>query len=418
MFTSDAASDASGFSAAFPARENARSGSLKVMNTASILDAAGDGRPLTPVEALHLLQLHREDDLQALRQTADAVRRRQVGDGVFYHSATSIYLTNYCELSPALYDYPKAAGDERGCVLTIDGIDELLERALSQQVQQLYLSGGGYWSALVVPGLEAPSSLKTYAKVLSHLRERAPGIEILAFSPDEIDFLSIVSDRNEAYLLELFQDLGLRGLGGHGAEILVDAVRQQISPKKATVKRWFEIVSAAQRLGVPVQAPLEAGPLATLSQRVAHLDRLRQFMASHTEEDADTGESPFSVLIPQMWTRLPSALRLADTHRPLVRPEDRLKLTAVMRLFLGDILPDQQVFWQPNGVTEAQDALTWGANGLGGTNALSHLAFLSDSGGAQGVRKLTQEFTADDFKRLILETGRKPALLPVPSATN
>jgi FO synthase subunit 2 len=370
---------------------------IKVLNTSSILDAVTDGRMLSPVEALHLLKISKDEDLASLRQAADEVRQRQVGDAVFYASASSLYLTNYCELAPALYDYPRLPGDPNGFVLSIDGIDAILERSVAQKIQQLYVSGGGYWSPLVIPGLEEPTVIKTYARVMSHIREHAPGLELTGFSPDEVEFLCIVSNRDEHYVLEMLKDLGLRVLGGNGVDVLVDSVRQAISPKKATVKRWLEIVTAAKAQGLLVQARLEAGPVETLQQRVAHLSI-----------------PTFCGIIPQMWTRLPSALMSPDSVKPQVSPEDRLKLTAVLRLFLGEALPDQQVFWQANGACEAQDALLWGANGLGSTNVLADLAFLSGSSAIQPV----QEFSESDFQRLIQETGRKPVLRADRSATS
>lgn len=384
---------------------------IKVLNTMSILDAARDGRELSPVEALHLLKLTKDEDLACLQQAADEARNRQVGDSVFYSSACSLYLTNYCELAPALYDYPRQPGDKNGFVLTIDGIDEILERAVAQQIRQIDVSGGGYWSPLVIPGLEEPTVLKTYARILSHLRERAPGIELTGFSPDEIEFLCIVSTRDEHYILELFQDLGLRALGGRGAEILVDSVRQRISPKKATVKRWFEIVSAAHELALPVQAKLEAGPLETLQQRVAHLEKIRNYL--YANSGASMGA--FCGLTPQMWTRMPAKLMAPTSPQPQVRPEDRLKLTAVTRLFLGEVIPNQQVFWPAQGVNEAQDALQWGANGLGATNATAELAFLS---GANSLQQPFQEFNEADFRQLIEETGRTPLLRSLSESIN
>lgn len=387
----------------FPPRPvSTKTGPMKVLNTVSILDAVRDGRELSAVEALHLLQLNREDELSMLRQAADEVRQRQVGDAVSYQASCSLYLTNFCELAPVLYDYPKTSGDERGYILTIDGIDEILERAVAQSVSRLYVSGGGFWSILQIPGLEAPTGLKTYAKLLSYLREKAPGMVISGLSPDEVDFLSIIGNRNETYVLELLQDAGLSILGGQGAEILVDAVRQRISPKKASVKRWFEIAQSARKAGLLVQARLEAGPLETLQQRVSHLERLRHVL----QQEDNSGATPFMEFFPQMWTRLPALFNTPDAPRPQVRPEDRLKLTAVTRLFLGDWLPNQQVFWQPNGSNEAQDALQWGANALGGTDALAHLSFLS---GVHPLR-LVQEYSPEDLKRLIEEAGRQPLL--------
>ena len=375
---------------------------MKALNTHSVLEAARDGRVISSAEALHLLQLTRDEDLSALRQAADEIRARQVGESVFYASIFSLYLTNHCEISPTLYEYPKQIGDQRRFMLSIDGIDELLERALAQSVQQLYVSGGGAWSNLLIPGLEAPTLLKTYVKVLSHVRERMPKVRLTGFSPDEIEFLRIVTNRSDRYLLEMFQDLGLAGLGGNGAEILVDEIRQKISPKKCLVKRWFEIVTLASQVGLAVEAKIEAGPYESWTQRVSHLERLRHALRMAREQN----QILFNVLTPQMWTKLPAVLPAREVLSPQVRPEDRLKLTAVMRLYLGDLIPDQQVCWMVNGTHEAQDALTWGANGLGGTNTLDYLSFLTGT----SALHLGREFNEDDFKRLIEETARTPPL--------
>ena len=106
-----------------------------------------------------------------------------------------------------------------------------------------------------------------------------------------------------------------------------------------------------------------------------------------------------------MWPELPATLSDESKPQPHVRHTDRLKLTAVMRLFLGECIPHQQVFWQPKGEREAQEALEWGANGLGSTDALSYQAFLSSV-----PLSAPQEYHLDDFKSLIEETGRLPVL--------
>ena len=379
----------------------------KGLNTTAILESAQEGKALSPVEALHMLGLTRDEELAALREAADAVRQRQVGEAVAYRHAVALYLTNYCEMAPALYDYPRLPGDAGGFVCSIDNIDAILERSLSQGVTQLALSGGGFWSALIIPGLEAPTALKTYARVMTHVREHAPALEIIGFSPDEIEFLSIVSNRSVGYVLALLQDLGLCQLGGAGIEILADPVRHQISPKKATVKRWFEVVSAAKKLNLPVQAKLEAGPLDTALQRVAHLEQLRNYLQAEQKQSVWR----FETLVPQLWTHRPDKLVHPKSPRPLVSSEDRLKLTAVSRLFLGEWLPDQQVCWMPGGAHEAQEALQWGANTLGGTHALSYVNFLAGSASNQGV----QEFTVHDFHTLIAETGRTPFMQGEPA---
>lgn len=374
------------------------SGAVKTIDTRSILGSVADGEELSPAGALHLLSLTKEDDLHRLRETADEVRKRQVGEAVTYHTGCSLYLTNRCEMSPRLYPYPRQPGEPGAYTLTIDDIDACLEQAAARQTERIYISGGGFWPLLEIPGLEAANLLKTYARFTRYIREKAPDIQIAGFSPDEVEFLGIVAERNERYVLELLKDQGLQRLGGQGSEILQDKVRQKISPKKASVARWLDITAMACTLEIPVSARMESGPVETLQQRVSHLETLRRFQQEHP--------GAFTELVPQMWARIPAEAGLPIPGMPFCKPIDRLKLSAVVRLFLGESLPDQTVCWQPKGETEAQEALQWGANAFGATDPLAYHAFLSAS--RQAKQYTAEQYTMDDFERLITETGRSP----------
>src|SRR5690606_10120527 len=83
---------------------------------------------------------------------------------------------------------------------------------------------------------------------------------------------------------------------------------------------------------------------------------------------------------------------------------DRLRLQAVVRLFLGDLIPNQQVFWQPDAVTEAQELLQWGANHVGGNNALAHHAFVM---GHHPRDIFASDFTETELRGLAEEVGKK-----------
>lgn len=369
---------------------------LKPLNTRTILDAALDGQALTATEALHLLQLTEQEDLHRLQEAANERRTQQVGDTVYYTTGASLYFTNLCELEPVLYPYPHKPGDDHTYTLTIDDIDACLEEASRQQLQRLSLSAGGYWPYLQIPGLETPNILKTYARLVSYVREKVPTIYIAGFSPDEVDFLAVLSDRTETYILEMLMDQGLQSLGSNAVGILADPVRQALSSKLATVKRWLEITTSAARLELPITANIETGPLETLAERIQHLGHLKTFQHRHL--------NAFLSMQPHMWSRLPVKPVRTMPGLPHCTHIDRLKLTAVMRLWLGENIPDQAVFWQPNAETEVQEALQWGANSLGSTDILSYRAFLSGS-------RAADRFSESEFQRLITETGRTPAQL-------
>lgn len=373
-----------------------------VIQTRALLDALEEGRPIArEAEALHLMQLPASSqDVQRLRQIANACALSQARGQAGYTRSMSLFLTNLCELQPRLYPYPRRPGDAQTWTLSIDDIDAALEEACARQFDQVFLSGGGYWPYLQVPGLEAASTLKSYQRVMAYVFERAQGLRLSALSPDEVDFLTVVSDRSAAYVLELLRDHGVSALGGLGVDVLDDRVRMANAPKKPKVKRWFEIVETAWRLGMPVRAALEAGPWDTPAQRTAHLFRLRAFL--------QRCPGAFDEFSPRFWTRSAhqscppeacaglSAMAVTDRHA-------QLSLLAVARLVLGDVLPVQQTLWLPTAHSEktleqAQEGLRWGASGLGGTDALAYAAFLS--GGREPV-----SFAPSDLDALIQDTA-------------
>jgi 2-iminoacetate synthase ThiH len=365
------------------------------LNTRAILDAVLDGRVLAAAEALHLLRIDKPEELERLQNTSDEIRKRQSGETVTYDNRCSLYLTNLDELKPTLASYTRQPGDSGAFILSIDDIDATLESAIYRQTRKVYISGGGFWSHLQIPGLESPTLLKTYIRLLTHIREKYPTIALEGFSPDEIDFLHVISDRSEQYILEMLKDLGLRGLGGNQTGILADAVRKKISPRLTRVKHWFEIVARANRLEIPVALHLEAGHFETLQDRISHLTHAQNFLKRHP--------GAFSRLIPSMWTRPVQNLE----NQPGVLQsslKNRQKLLAVSRLFLGEQLPCQQVFWLPEQTAEAQEGLQWGANDFGTTDSLFYPEFLA---GSRNPTLLNQQ----ELATLIQETGRKPASL-------
>lgn len=366
---------------------------VKVLNTRSILDAAEDGCALSTAEALHLLELTREEDLNRLRQVAETLKKRQTEEKVRYEPGVSLFLTNLCEMAPILYPYPRQIGQKGTYTLTIDDIDATLELAQARQVQRVTLSGGGFCSMLSIPGLEAPHALKTYTRLLGYIREKYPQMVIQGFSPEEIEFLCILNDRSERYTLELLMDHGLKALDTFGIDVLVDSVRAKVSPKKATVKRWLEIAAMARQLELPVIARIEAGPLESLSQRVRHFEVLRRFLEKHP--------GTFSKLVPQMWAK-PIIQPVPTPGLAYTNHSHRLKLIAVSRLFLGSLIADQQVCWLPDQVEEAQAALNWGANDFGCTDSLAYYRFLSGHVRGHNVRS---DFTESELTGLIRETG-------------
>ena len=55
---------------------------------------------------------------------------------------------------------------------------------------------------------------------------------------------NLVSGKSYLEILTELKDLGLGGLPGGGAELLVDSVRKRVSPKKIRAGIWLEIMKS------------------------------------------------------------------------------------------------------------------------------------------------------------------------------
>src|ERR687895_794594 len=74
-------------------------------------------------------------------------------------------------------------------------------------------------------------------------------IHLHALSPSEIQHAARRSRRSIAETLSRLRDAGLDSIPGGGAEILVDRVRDIVSPKKTTSQEWLGIIRPAHPLG-------------------------------------------------------------------------------------------------------------------------------------------------------------------------
>ncbi len=337
-------------------------------NARDCLQRTLDGHPLPAGDAARLLALTAQDDLRRLQEAAHELRQRQCSNEVPFAVQQSIILTNQCELENVLYDYARPAGARGAFTLTIDDIDERLELAAARNADQIFLTQGGFWSELTLPGLESATLLKSLGRLLEHIRERRPETPLIGFSPDEIEFLRIVSDRSPRYVMEFLKDKGLRMLGGLHTYVLDDTVRRRISPRLAPAKTWKDIVAQAATLKLPVIAALGYGHFETSKQRIEHLEQLATLQRRQP--------GAFSRLVPE-----PLA-RPVEVHG--LKPPDlaeRRKVQALCRLFAGDALPVQQTTWalHAGAAGEAQELLAWGASDMGPSDALSWPAFLNGS---------------------------------------
>jgi cyclic dehypoxanthinyl futalosine synthase len=280
-------------------------------------------------------------DLLTLGAAADRVRRRlNPGNRVTFVIDRNINYTNICVSGCRFCAFYRPPGAPDGYVLAWD--------ELAAKLQELKDHGGS--GVLLQGGLNPELPLSYYLELVKFIRNS--GLAVHGFSPPEIFYLAENNRLSLEELIRRLRNAGLNSIPGGGAEILVDRVRQQISPKKCSTSQWLAVMAAAHHQGLSTSATMMFGHLETRAERLEHLFRIREL------QDETGG---FTAFIP--WTYQPGGTHLTDQTLGAV---EYLKMLAISRLVLDNV-PHLQVSWVTQGPKVAQVALKFGADDFGST---------------------------------------------------
>ena len=287
------------------------------------------------------LRLYHEADLFTLGTLAHKARLALHPDPVAtYVADRNINYSNICSCGCrfcAFFRPPKHA--QRFII----GKDELREKIL----ETVRLGG----TQILMQGGHHPDlPLEFYEYMLSWIHADFPSLHIHSFSPPEIAYFAKKEHLDIDTVLDRLIASGLTSLPGGGAEILVDRVRQAVSPRKCSAGEWLEVMEKAHLRGLKTTATMMFGHEETDAERLAHLFVVRDL------QDRTHG---FTAFIP--WTFQPDNTAIA---RPQETSQAYLRMLAVSRLTLDNV-PNIQASWVTMGPQVAQLALFFGANDFG-----------------------------------------------------
>jgi cyclic dehypoxanthinyl futalosine synthase len=341
----------------------------------SVLDKALEGERVTDEEALTLL---RSRDLVAVGRVADELRNRKIDKRrVTFIVDRNVNYTNVCYTDCDFCAFYRRPGDTREGYL-------LPKTIIFKKIEETLALGG---TALLMQGGHHPDlGVEYYEDLFSSIKARYP-IHLHALSPSEIQHAARRSKLTIPQALTRLRDAGLDSLPGGGAEILVDRVRNIISPKKTTSGEWLGIMREAQRLGMSTTATMMYGHVETLEERVEHMRRIRDL------QDELHGFRAFI-----SWTFQRDGNRLGDVVSEEVRPTsfDYLLTQAVSRIYLDNV-DHIQSSWVTQGMKVGQVALSFGADDMGSVMIEENVV------SAAGT---THRATAEDFVRAIKALGK------------
>jgi len=373
-----------------------------------LLQKVWDGQRINPAEALRLYHLPLEE-LGALADRRRQLAKKEAYDGrgneiVTYNIDRNVNYTNVCNVYCKFCAFYRVEGDDDAYVISFDEMDRKIEETLALGGTQILMQGGHH------PKL----TKQWYLDLLSHIKAKFPQVNIHGFSPSEfIHFREVFNEPLEKIISD-FKAAGLGSIPGGGGEILVDRVRQRISPLKAMSDDWLEVMDVAHQLGLFSSATMMFGHVETPEDRIEHLERLRQQQdksLSYAQTPLTPSLSPsegervsegrvrgnltghFTAFI--CWTFQAEHTKL---RAPTVGANDYLRTQALGRIYL-DNFPNIQSSWVTQGPDIGQVALKFGANDLGSIMIEENV--VSQAG-------TTFRMTVADMHRLIKELGYQP----------
>jgi cyclic dehypoxanthinyl futalosine synthase len=343
----------------------------------SILDKALEGGRVDDDDAVELLESR---ELVAVGRAANELRNRKTDPArITFIVDRNLNYTNICYTDCDFCAFYRRPGDTReGYVLPKPVIFKKIEETLAIGGTGLLMQGGHH------PDL----GIDYYEDLFRSIKARYP-IHLHALSPPEVQHIARRSKLTIPQTLSRLRDAGLDSLPGGGGEILVDRVRDIISPKKTKSDEWLNVMRQAHRLGMSTTATMMYGHVETIADRVEHMRRIREL------QDETRGFRAFI-----SWTFQNDGNRLAEKVPRDSMPTsfDYLLTQGVSRIYLDNV-DHIQSSWVTQGLKIGQVALGFGADDLGSVMIEENVV------SAAGT---TYRTTTEELIHLIKALGKTP----------
>ena len=349
--------------------------------------------------------LYRDAPLHALRRSANQRRIEMNGNReVTYLIDRNINYTNVCTINCQFCSFYRPPGHDETYTQTIEEISERVRQLEAIEGSRILMQGG------VNPEL----GIDYYTNLLKSLRTRHPSIDLDCFSPIEIEGIADVTNISTLEVLTHLREAGMHGLPGGGAEMLVEDVRNDVSPKKGSPDNWLRVMKEAQSLGLITSATNVFGFGESIENRIEHMHRIRE-LQDYSVENYSNGFTSFISWPVQLENNSYGRRNRGRNKYELgAGPTEYLRHVAISRLFFDNV-QHIQASWPTMGLSIAQMALLGGADDAGSTMMEENVV------SASGTNKI--EASEMELQDAIIRAGFTPRrrnsryeLLDTPSA--
>ena len=290
-----------------------------------------------------------EENFFLLGTIADKIRERNSGNIVTFVSSYYLNYTNICVASCPLCAFYRKGHESDSYSLTIEQIVERSKIAIKDM---------GATELHIVGGFNQKLGLEYYENMMKSIKKEFPNVTIKALTPAEILFISRITKNSVKEVLSRLKLAGLDALPGGGAEIFNEDVRNVIVRGKCSADEWLDTARQAHDIGLKSNVTMLFGHVEKPKDIVDHILRIR---------DLQKKTNGFTTFIPLKFSLDNTELeKKGIINRESTSLYD-LKVIAISRLLLANVLNNISVYWVALGKKLAQVALSYGGNDLVGT---------------------------------------------------
>lgn len=319
---------------------------LQKSDIKDILENSLKGQRPDPKDCMRLLE---SDDIHLMGLVAGHLTRKRFAKKASFVNNIILNYTNVCITDCKFCAFYRSPGADDSYTLNLEQIESRIKTSVDMfKIRQVLIQGGHN------PNLE----IEYYEDAFKMIREKFPKVGVHGLSTSEIDMIARVEKSSTKEIISRLKEAGLQSIPGAGAEILVDSVKDVISPKKISSADWIRIMDEAHSLGVPASATMMYGHVENNKDIVEHFYKIVKL------QEKTKG---FMAFIP--WNFEPNNTQMqkdgiVEYGTGGIR---LLKMIAISRLVLDGLISHIQSSWLTNGVGMAQLALQYGADDFGGT---------------------------------------------------
>ena len=316
-----------------------------LLGKSTAIDNAISGKELTFDDGIELMG---NDNLHVLGAVADLSRQKTIGNTVSFTSSYYMNYTNLCAASCQMCAFYRKGDEDDAYTLTPEQIEKRVAAAKQLGATEVHIVGGFH------PDLQ----LEYYEQMMTIIKEHHSELTVKAFTAAEIFYLSKLTKNSVKEILSRLKNAGLDTMPGGGAELFHPGIRDKIVRGKCTGQQWLDTIKQAHDLGIKSNVTMLYGHIEKPEHIVDHLIKIRELQKK---------TNGFLTFIPLKFSLDNTELEkdhLVDHECSSIYD---LKVIALSRLMLTNVLDNISVYWVAYGQKLAQVALSHGGSDLVGT---------------------------------------------------